>query len=109
MPAGVRSGGGVRPDMEVRWDLLAFEIVEEGGRLDARFAASVNIVQTRSRELLASDIVDIREPLASRTGSAAASALTRAARQGGARIAEMAAVAAGRLSLPQPSAASTNR
>jgi ABC-type uncharacterized transport system auxiliary subunit len=97
LAAGVRSGAGVRPDMEVRWDIIAFEVVEEGGRLEARLAASINVVQTRSRELLASDIIDIREPLASRTGSAAAAALQRAARRAAVRISDMAADAATRL------------
>jgi ABC-type uncharacterized transport system auxiliary subunit len=108
LAAGVRSSAGVRPDMEIRWDLIAFEVVEEGGRLDARFAASVNIVRARTRELLASEIVDVSEPLATRTGSSAADALARAARRGSARIADLAAEAA-RIAPPQPRAASTRR
>jgi hypothetical protein len=95
--------------MEIRWDLIAFEIIEEPGRLDARFAASVNIVRARTRELLASEIVDISEPLAARTGPGAADALARAARRGSARIADLAAQAAELLPPDQPSAASTNR
>lgn len=111
LAAGVRQGEGARGDVEVRWDLIAFEVVEDGATLEARFAAHVRIMQVGApRMMLHSEIVDVREPLASRSGSAAANALARAARQGSARIAEMTAEAAFRLERgPQPNAASTSR
>ncbi|MGE0830464.1 MAG: ABC-type transport auxiliary lipoprotein family protein [Hyphomonadaceae bacterium] len=109
LAVGVRMGDGLRGDVEVRWDIIAFEIVEEGGALDARFAAHVRVQQTAGRSLLGADIIDIREPLSQRSGSAAANALARAAREGSARIGVMAAEAADRLQADQASAESTNR
>jgi ABC-type uncharacterized transport system auxiliary subunit len=110
LDAGVRRGAGVRADIEVRWDIIAFEVREEAGVLEARFAASVRIVSARTRALLAAEIVEIAEPLADRSGGAAANALARAARRGCARVAEMAADAALELQAQnQPSAASTSR
>ncbi|MGE0044644.1 MAG: ABC-type transport auxiliary lipoprotein family protein, partial [Hyphomonadaceae bacterium] len=78
LAAGVRAGDGLRGDVEVRWDLIAFEVVEEGGSLNARFAADVRVIQARGRTLLASEIVDVSEPLSDRSGGAAAQALARA-------------------------------
>jgi hypothetical protein len=67
-------------------------------------------VSPRSRALIAAEIVEAREPLADRTGGAAANALARAARRGCARIAEMAADAAAQTQgADQANAASTSR
>ena len=110
LAAGVRTGDGMRGDLEVRWDLIAFEIVEEGGALNARFAANARVVRTRGRELLASEIIDVTEPLSDRSGGAAARALSQAANQGAARIADLTAEAAARLPVEaQPSAESISR
>lgn len=94
LTAGVRAGEGLRGDVEVRWDLIAFEVVEEGGALEARFAAHVRVVRSRGRDLLRSEIVDLSVPLRTRNGAAAAEALARAAQEGCARIAAMTADAA---------------
>ncbi|NWG52829.1 MAG: membrane integrity-associated transporter subunit PqiC [Hydrogenophilaceae bacterium] len=97
LSAGVRAGEGLRGDVEVRWDLIAFEIVEQDGSLEARFAAHVRIVQSRGRALLHSEIVDLSVPLQSRNGASAAAALARAAQEACARIAAMTADAAANL------------
>jgi len=104
MTAGVRAGEGLRGDVEVRWDLIAFEVVEQGGALDAHFAAHVRVMQTRGRRLLHSEIVDLREPLEGRTGMDAAEALVRAARRASDAIALMTANAAQQLDAEAPAA-----
>ncbi|MBI1188871.1 MAG: hypothetical protein GC206_16315 [Alphaproteobacteria bacterium] len=105
LTAGVRAGEGLRGDVEVRWDLIAFEIVEQGADLDARFAAHVRIMQPRGRSLLHSEIVDVSVPLQSRNGAVAAAALARAAQDACAEIAAMAADAAANMALRAPDVA----
>jgi cholesterol transport system auxiliary component len=83
--AAVRSGAA-QSDYEVRWDVMDFEVVESGGAFSAHFAADVKIVEASSRRILASEIISTEAPVASRSSSAAADGLARAAREGGARI-----------------------
>lgn len=82
--AAVRTGNA-RSDYDVRWDVLDFEIVEAGG-MTARFRADVKIVEAMSRRVLASEIITTEAPVSTRSSSAAADGLARAAREGGARI-----------------------
>lgn len=120
LDAGVSNrGAGVRNDVEVRWDLSAFDIDESGGGLEARFIAHVRVVSTRDRKLLKAEIVEERERFADRSGREAVNALARAARRGCARIALMTAEAARAAqaevaaqaapAVDQPRAASTKR
>ena len=92
--AGVRSGGDAAGDVDIYWDLIAFEIIEEGAGLSARFSAHARIVAPRTRALIASEIVDVSTPFADRRASVAARALAQSARIGAARIADLAASAA---------------
>jgi ABC-type uncharacterized transport system auxiliary subunit len=102
--AAVRSGEA-RADYEIRWDVLDFEVLESGGRMNAHFTADVKLVSARTREVLAGRIVSAEAPVQDRSSSAAAQALARAAREGGARIAAFALETIE----AQPSAASISR
>lgn len=102
--AAVRSGEA-RADYEIRWDVLDFEVVEAGGRAEARFTADVKLMSGRTREVLGARIISAEAPVSGRSSSAAAQALARAAREGGARIAAFALETVE----AQPSAASINR
>lgn len=104
--AAVRTGDA-RSDVEVRWDVLDFQVAEES--MTARFVADVKLVATTSRRILASEIVTAETPVTDRASSAAAQALARAAREGSARIGSFAADAAETYAAAQASAASINR
>ncbi|MES1198937.1 MAG: ABC-type transport auxiliary lipoprotein family protein [Pseudomonadota bacterium] len=101
--AAVRAGEA-RADYEVRWELTSFEVDEAS--MQARFAATVHIVEALSRRVVASEEIEAQAPVASRSSSVAAEALTRAAREGGARIGLFAADA---IASAQASAASISR
>lgn len=116
-----RSGSGVRGDVDVRWDILAFEVVEDGS-LEAVFSATVRLVESRSRVVIETKRFETRTPIASRSGRLAAAALEKAARDGCLQIADWAAEKAPVPPPPpvvsdqpvtaapsQPSAASTKR
>ena len=83
--------GEARADYEIRWEVLDFEVREEG--MSAHFRAEVRLV-TQGRRIVASEIIETSAPVASRSSSVAANALARAAREGSARIGEFAADAA---------------
>lgn len=102
--AVVRAGAGVRSDLEVRWDLQAFEVVETGGTLEARIAMTAHLVELRSRAVIAESRFNAHAPISERSGRAAASALERVATEAAVQIADWASAVA-----PQPSAASTSR
>lgn len=114
--AAVRGGSGTRGDVDLRWDLLAFEVVEDGG-LEAVFSATVRLVDVRSRSIIDVRRFDTRAPIAKRSGREAVAALERAAREACLQITDWAAekapaplpppVASGAPS--QPSAASIRR
>lgn len=119
--AALRSGGGARGDLDIRWDILAFEVVEDGN-LEAVFSATVRLVESRSRAVLETKRFETRAPIAARSGKLAAAALERVAQEACLQIAEWAAEKAPAPSPPpivstpvpasppsQPSAASTNR
>ncbi|HVY83963.1 MAG TPA: ABC-type transport auxiliary lipoprotein family protein [Caulobacterales bacterium] len=101
--AAVRAGEA-RADYEVRWDLLDFEI--DDASMQARFSANVTLVNALSRRVIASQQIDAQAPVSSRSSSVAAESLTRAAREGGARIGAFAVDAIAR---DQASAASISR
>lgn len=115
--AALRSGSGVRADLDVRWDVLAFEVVDDGA-LAAVFSANVRLVDARSRVVIDSRRFERRAPIASRSGRLATAALERAAQEASLQIADWAAEKApppaSSASAPaeapsQPSAASTRR
>ncbi|MDX2276376.1 MAG: ABC-type transport auxiliary lipoprotein family protein [Hyphomonadaceae bacterium] len=88
--AAVRAGDAIA-DYQVRWTVQNFEAVESG--MTARFVADVTLVAS-GRQVVATERVVAEAPVAERSPQAAAQALTRAAREGGARIALFAADAA---------------
>lgn len=89
--AAVASGQG-RAQFEIRWDVMDFEI--DGDRMVARFTANVQLVAAPGRRVIAQEIITAEAPVASRSATDASQALTRAAREGGARIGVFAADAA---------------
>jgi ABC-type uncharacterized transport system auxiliary subunit len=101
--AAVRSGDA-RADYEVRWDVLDFQVQQDG--MNARFVADVKLLAAPGRRIIATEIITAEAPVSDRASSAAAQALARAAREGSARIGAFAADAA---SADQASAASINR
>lgn len=84
--------GESRSDFELRWEVLDFEVRED--TMTARFAAEVRLVASPGRRIIAAEIVTAEAPVSDRSSTAAAQALARAAREGGARIGEFAADAA---------------
>jgi len=86
--------GETRANYELRWDLLDFEVREDG--MQARFVADVRLVALPGRRVVASERIEASAPVSDRASSVAAQALTRAAREGSARIGMFAADAAAR-------------
>jgi cholesterol transport system auxiliary component len=84
--------GEARAEYEIRWEVLDFEVREDG--MQARFAANVHLVASPGRRVIASEIIEAEAPVSGRSQSAAAQALARAAREGSARIGMFAADAA---------------
>lgn len=88
--AAVRTGDAAA-DYQVRWTVRNFEAVESG--MTARFTADVVLV-ANGRRVIATERVVAEAPVAERSSQAVAQALTRAAREGSARIALFVADAA---------------
>ena len=117
--AAVRTGGGVRADVDVRSDLQTFEVVEEGSKLEAVIVVAAKLIDLRTRTLLDDERFEARAPISARSGRAAAAAMERAARDASLKIADWAAERAPLPAPPpvaaipdqsnQPSAASTRR
>jgi ABC-type uncharacterized transport system auxiliary subunit len=105
--AVVRAGDGARVDAEVRWSVEDFQIVEDAAGLNARFGADINLMESRSRRILASTRIDIAEPVGQRTAPQAAAALARAGQRGAVEIANWTAAQASKLpaNAPAPAAA----
>jgi cholesterol transport system auxiliary component len=93
--------GEARGNYELRWEVRDFEVVDAA--MSARFAADVTLVALPGRTIVAQRLIEAEAPLSTRSSSAAAAALARAAREGSARIGAFAADAV------QASAASINR
>lgn len=112
--AVVQSGAGMRADVDVRWDVLTFEIEEDGSGLQANFAVAAKLVDLRTRTVAESARFEAHAPISSRSGRVAAAAMERAARDVSLQIADWAAAKAEPppppvASAPQPRAASTRR
>lgn len=88
-----RSGEG-RADYELRWEILSFAISED--EMEARFVANVRMLRSPGRIIVAQRIISAEAPVTDRSQAVAAQALTRAAREGSARIANFAAEEAAR-------------
>jgi cholesterol transport system auxiliary component len=86
----VRSGEG-SANVQLRWDLIAFE-VEEDGALEARLQTNVKLFDARTRRLIVQREFDERAPLANRSSAAAARALQAVARSAAAKISQWAAL-----------------
>lgn len=99
--AAVRAGEA-RADYELRWEVLDFEVDE--ATMQARFAADVKLVALPGRRVAAQSIIETSAPVSGRSASAAAQALTSAAREAALRISGFAAAHAA-----QASAASISR
>jgi len=84
--------GEARGEYEIRWEVLDFEVREDG--MQARFAATAHLVASPGRRIIASETVEATSPVGGRTQTEAAQALARAAREGSARIGMFAADAA---------------
>lgn len=104
--AVVRVGGGVRSDANLQWDVLAFEVVEEGAKLEAVFSVTARLVDLRTRAITHTERFEARAPISQRSGRAAAAALERAAGDASVKIADWAIL---HVEPAQPSAASTSR
>jgi cholesterol transport system auxiliary component len=104
--AVTRMGGGVRTDASVQWDVLAFEVVEGEGPLEARISIVARLVDLRTRAIVSTERFEARAPISQRSGRAAAAALERAASDALLKVADWAALT---VEPSQPSAASTSR
>lgn len=86
--------GEARANYELRWEVLDFEVREDG--MESKFVADVHLVALPGRRIVASEIIEAQAPVADRSQTQAAQALARAAREGSARIGMFAADAAAR-------------
>lgn len=84
--------GEAAAQYEIRWEVLNFQV--DNASMSARFRADVKLTQAPGRQVLAQEIIEASAPVADRSQTNAAAALTRAAREGAARIALFAADAA---------------
>lgn len=115
--AGIRVGEGPRSDYDLRWDVSEFEVLEAPGRLEARFSASLKLVDARTRSVVAARDLTRTLPLSRRSEGVGVVSLQRIAADAAVEAGSWAAAAAQthRASLsapipaPQPSAASINR
>ena len=87
--AAVRSSDRIPADVELRWDVQAFEIVEEGGVVAARLELDAMVVDARTRAILATQHIALREDVSTRSQASAAAALQRLARDAAARSAAL--------------------
>jgi ABC-type uncharacterized transport system auxiliary subunit len=84
----VRAGEG-GSNAEIHWDLIAFEVVDDGS-LRAQFQANVKLFETRTRRLIAQREFSEAVPMNDRSASVAARALEQAARNAATKIADWA-------------------
>jgi ABC-type uncharacterized transport system auxiliary subunit len=81
----IRSGDG-SANVELRWDVAAFEVDEDHG-LQAVFRTTVKLFDARTRQLIMTNEFDETAPLSDRSARVAAIALETAARAAALRIA----------------------
>jgi len=80
--------GSASSNYQLRWTVQDFEVFED--TMSARFSADV-MVLAPGRRVIASEHISAEAPVSDRAASAASQALTRAAREGSARIGMFAA------------------
>lgn len=107
--AAVRLGEGPRADFDLRWELYAFQVVEDADGLTAVIVTTATLVRAPSRAVIAARRFEARAPLAERSASAAVAALRAVAREAAGEIAVWAADAAAAQADDQPSAASISK
>jgi len=81
--------GETSAQYEIRWEVLNFQV--DNASMTARFRADVKLTQAPGRQVLAQEIIEASAPVAGRSQTNAAGALTQAAREGASRIALFAA------------------
>jgi ABC-type uncharacterized transport system auxiliary subunit len=86
--AATRSGE-TSAQYEIRWDVLNFQV--DNATMTARLRADVKLTHAPGRQVIAQEIIEATAPVANRSQTNAAAALTQAAREGAARIALFAA------------------
>lgn len=101
--AAAVQGGGVKADVELRWDVGDFSVHEESGQTQAVFDADAMLVDMTSRRVVGERRFHAEAPLPMRSGRGAATGLAAAAQDGLRQISAWAA------QIAQPSAASTSR
>jgi ABC-type uncharacterized transport system auxiliary subunit len=84
--------GEAAAQYEIRWEVLNFQV--DNASMTARFRADVKLTQAPGRQVLAQEIIEASAPVADRSQTNAAAALTQAAREGAARVSLFAADAA---------------
>lgn len=92
--------GETAAQYEIRWEVLNFQV--DNASMSARFRADVKLTQAPGRQVIAQEIVEASAPVGGRSQSGAAAALTRAAREGAARIALFAADGAAQAEAAHP-------
>jgi ABC-type uncharacterized transport system auxiliary subunit len=88
----VRYGEG-SSNAEIRWDLMAFEVVEAGD-LKAHMQVSAKLFDARTRRLIAAREFEENVPMSGRSMAVAAAALEQVAQQAAAKITDWAVDAA---------------
>ncbi|MFZ2028664.1 MAG: ABC-type transport auxiliary lipoprotein family protein [Vitreimonas sp.] len=81
--------GEASAQYEIRWEVLNFQV--DNASMSAHFRADVKLTQAPGRQVVAQQIIEATAPVADRSQTNAAAALTQAAREGAARIAIFAA------------------
>ena len=95
--------GEASAQYEIRWEVLNFQI--DNASMSARLRADVKLTQAPGRQVIAQEIIEASAPVADRSQTSAAAALTQAAREGTARIALFAADGASQAQAAHPAQA----
>jgi ABC-type uncharacterized transport system auxiliary subunit len=96
----VRLGEGTA-NAELHWDLLAFEIEENGGDVQAHIQVNAKLFDSRTRMLIAAREFDEHVPVSDRASSVAARALETVAQNASAKIGDWAVEQAKEQDLPR--------
>lgn len=103
----VRVADGVRADVELRWELVRFEIDETAGARDARIEMTVRLLDSSTRQVVADRRFAAHTPVRDRSASASAVALGAVARDAMTQTGQWLSDALAQRG--QPSAASNSR
>lgn len=99
--------GEASAQYEIRWEVLNFQV--DNASMTARFRADVKLTQAPGRQVITQEIIEAAAPVAGRSQTNAAAALTQAAREGAARIALFAADGAAQAEAARAEQASQTR